>query len=254
MIYHFSLSLYKDNIFGGINTMDIEFNVLNKVKIAFERIPDFYLQYLKTKMINWDVYDKLLNKDKNEWTTWMSDRGTLYKRFANELYKGKRYAFNDLEYISQVSRLFAAHGKQLYFEFRKKSSWSPGSFKEYYDSCWWTRYRNAKKGLIEHGGFSVLFYENQEEWALHKGIRGIGRCWAYPIKDRLYIFNGYGFETQLIVQAIAQLLNLTYRPAPEFNPVKAWVSGAYVLSKTLLVPAKGAIHPNFIHKEKIEDE
>lgn len=87
---------------------------------------------------------------------------------------------------------------------------------------------------MRNGGYSVLFYENPSAFKEYQGRQGIARCWAYPIKDRLYLFNGYGLELEVIAKIVATALNLPYR-YNKFNASRSYVNGknSYVLANPL---------------------
>jgi len=56
----------------------------------------------------------------------------------------------------------------------------------------------------------------------------MGRCWAYPIGDLLYIFNGYGLELSKIAFILSRKFDKPFTLG-RLRAVGAWINSTYII-------------------------
>jgi hypothetical protein len=125
----------------------------------------------------------------NGWNVWMVDKGkysgTWAKRYSSLVWQQFhcRPPENLVAKLGEILSRFANCEQQYTVDVTNDFDWTPGTFGESSGSCWWGEWNHARTGLQSNGGLALRFY--------HSNGKGSGRCWIYPEKDRLYIFNAY---------------------------------------------------------------
>lgn len=190
-----------------------------------------------------DLYHKLLGMDdhartvaarlnalftwsdlNSPWRKWVSShahkgvaglRGKWTTRFGK--YLKDAYGFDiDPHLLSIVGEYLSSHrtnNSTLHFEFAKYSDWRHGAFEGKMSpdgrppgGCWWNEHSASRLGLVEdHRGWSILFYENEQEAKENSRVKGKGRCWMYVFEEGPVIFNAYGVSLVTIAAALSKL-------------------------------------------------
>lgn len=133
--------------------------------------------------------------------------GTWSKRLAKYIFKssGIKLDPKTVSILSErVSRSFKTDPTDLTLTF-SKTKWSPGTFGEKSDSCWFPgrMYGKSMEALLEsdEGGAIKLHTKSGEARA---------RCWYWNVDDSLLIFNCYDRQRKITLLSMARMLSVHF--------------------------------------------
>jgi hypothetical protein len=141
-------------------------------------------------------------------------RGTFAKRVAQFWHKGYglKAPKSVVEQIGNLARQHSGEAVSYEFDFVNEFEWTPGTFGENRNSCWWGSHSEARVMLRDNGGLAMRFF--------HAGTdEGYARAWLVPTKRFHVLFNGYGFgnPTLTIARIFAGFRGEVYQQINLYN-------------------------------------
>ncbi len=137
--------------------------------------------------------------------------GTLPKRISRWAWNSYRCRISK-EHVSEIGNVgstYRSNRSGFGFSFTDTIDWNAGDFGDS-GSCFWSCHKSAKDIIIDHGGGAIKFYETSD--GVTNWLKGIARVWFLPYGDcgDFMVFNGYGYTTLEISQAVSSCLNYNY--------------------------------------------
>ncbi len=182
---------------------DDSISITGRTRIAKKLCCDYDLVLPEDWSWAWDI------KEKAEGSR--DILGTLPKRISRWAWNNYRCKISK-EHASVIGNIGSTYrGKKsgFGFSFTDKIDWEAGDFGDD-GSCFWSCHSSAKDIITDHGGGAIKFYETTNgstDW-----LRGIARAWFLPhgTCGDFMVFNGYGYTTLEISQAVSACLGYNH--------------------------------------------